>query len=118
MIKSPTRFLAGEELNGKLLWQKTKKLIRRYENGEGCLIFDDTIVEKAYMDENEIIRWYYDHGNGRNVKGIHILTAFYTAENECGNLQTPIDYQIISKSKVETDRKTGKERRVRRAKQE
>jgi hypothetical protein len=41
-----TRFLAGEELNGKLLWLKTKKLIRQYENGEGCLIFDDTIVEK------------------------------------------------------------------------
>jgi hypothetical protein len=46
-----TRFLAGEELNGKLLWLKTKKLIRQYENDERCLIFDDTIVEKAYMDE-------------------------------------------------------------------
>jgi hypothetical protein len=65
-------------------------------------------VEKAYMDENEIIRWYYDHSKGMNVKGIHILTAFYTAENECGNLQTPIDYQIVSKTKVETDMKTGK----------
>jgi hypothetical protein len=104
-----TRFLAGEELNGKLLWLRTKKLIRHYESGEGCLIFDDTIVEKAYMDENEIICWYYDHSKGRNAKGIHILTAFYTAGNEYGNLQTPIDYQIISKTKVETDRKTGKE---------
>jgi hypothetical protein len=47
------RFLSGEELNGKLLWLKTKKLVRRYENGEGCLIFDDTIAEKAYMDEEE-----------------------------------------------------------------
>jgi hypothetical protein len=55
---------------------KTKKLIRQYENGEGCLIFDDTIVEKAYMDENEIICWYYDHSKGRNVKGINILTEF------------------------------------------
>jgi hypothetical protein len=113
-----TRFLAGEELNGKLLWLKTKKPIRQYKSGEGCLIFDDTIVEKAYMDENEIICWYYDHSKGRNVKGINILTAFYTAENEYGKLQTPIDYQIVSKTKVETDRKTGKERRVRRAKQE
>jgi hypothetical protein len=107
-----TRFLAGEELDGKLLWLKTKKLIRKYENGEGCLIFDDTIVEKAYMDENEIICWYYDHSKGRNVKGINILTGFYTAENEYGKLQTPIDYQIVSKTKVEVDSKTGKERRV------
>jgi hypothetical protein len=96
-----TRFLSGEELNGKLLWLKTKKLIRRYENGEGCLIFDDTIVEKAYMDENEIICWYYDHSKGRNVKGVNILTAFYTAENEYGKLQAPIDYKIISKTNYE-----------------
>jgi hypothetical protein len=107
-----TRFLAGEELNGKSLWMKTKKLIRQYENDEGCLIFDDTIVEKAYMDENEIICWYYDHSKGRNVKGINILAAFYTAENECGKLQTPADYQIIAKTKTETDSGTGKERRA------
>jgi hypothetical protein len=48
-----TRFLAGEKLNGKSLWLRIKKLIRQYESGEGCLIFDDTIVEKAYMDEEE-----------------------------------------------------------------
>jgi hypothetical protein len=107
-----TRFFAGEELNGKFLWQKTKKPIRQYESGEGCLIFDDTIVEKAYMDENEIICRYYDHGKGRNVKGINILTAFFTTENEYGKLQTPADYQIVSKTKAETDMKTGKERRA------
>jgi hypothetical protein len=58
-----SRFLAGEELNGKSLWLKTKQMVRQYENGEGCLIFDDTVVEKAYMDENEIICWYYGHSH-------------------------------------------------------
>jgi hypothetical protein len=62
------------------------------------------------MDENEIICRYYDHSKGRNVKGINILTALYAAENEYGRLQTPADYQIISKT--ETDEKSGKERRV------
>jgi hypothetical protein len=64
------------------------------------------------MDENEIVCWYYDHSKGRNVKGINILTAFYTAENEYGKLQTPIDYQITTKTKTEVDEKSGKERRV------
>jgi hypothetical protein len=64
------------------------------------------------MDENEIICWYYDHSKGRNVKGINILTAFYVVENEYGKLQIPIDYQIITKTKIETDEKAGKERRV------
>ena len=107
-----SRFLSGEDLNGKSLWLKIKKLVRRYEDTEGCLIFDDTIVEKAYMDENEIICWHYDHSKGRNVKGMNILTAFYTAENESGKIQTPLDYHIISKTKIETDAGTGKERRV------
>ncbi|MHB9294234.1 putative IS701 family transposase ISAeme11 [Hollandina sp. SP2] len=84
-----TLFLAGEELNGKSLWCKIKKQVRPYENGEGCLIFDDTIVEKAYRDENEIICWYYDHGKGRNVKGVTILSSFHTAEKEYGKLQVP-----------------------------
>jgi hypothetical protein len=71
-----TRFLAGEEPDGKSLWLKTKKLIRQYESREDRLIFDDTIVEKAYMDENEIICRYYDHSKGRNIKGINILFVF------------------------------------------
>jgi hypothetical protein len=106
MIKSPGF------LRGKSLWLKTKRLVRQYESGEGRLIFDDTIVEKVYMDENEIICWYYDHSKGRNVKGINILTAFYVVENKKGKLQIPIDYQIISKTKTERDEKSGKERRV------
>jgi hypothetical protein len=108
-----TRFLAGEELDGKALWMRMKRLVRQYENKEGCLIFDDTIEEKAFMDENEIVCWYYDHSKGRNVKGINILTAFYLVENEYGVLRVAIDYQIVSKTKVEIDEKSGKERRVR-----
>jgi hypothetical protein len=46
------------------------------------------------------------------VKGINILTAFYTAGNEYGKLQIPVDYQILSKTRIETEEKTGKERRV------
>ncbi|MDR2095784.1 MAG: hypothetical protein LBP76_09750 [Treponema sp.] len=60
----------------------------------------------------KIVCWYYDHSKGRNVKGINILTAFYTAEDENGKPQMPTDYQIISKTKIETEEKTGKERRV------
>jgi hypothetical protein len=43
---------------------------------------------------------------------MNILTAFYPSENEQGKIQTPIDYQITAKTKLETDAKTGKERRA------
>jgi hypothetical protein len=107
-----TRFLVGEELDGKALWFRIKKLVHRYEIRKGCLIFDDTIIEKTFMDENEIVCRYYDHSKGRSVKGLNILTAFYMVESEYGTLRVPIDYQIVPKTKVETDKKSGKERRV------
>jgi hypothetical protein len=113
-----TRFLAGEELNGKSLWMKTKKLIRQYGNGEGRLIFDGTAVEKAYMDGNETICRYYDRGKGRNAKGINILAAFYTAENEYGKLQTPADYQIVSKTKIANGQQDGERAADKREEQE
>ncbi|GHU29484.1 hypothetical protein FACS1894152_7800 [Bacilli bacterium] len=42
---SITRFLSSKEFNGKTLWLKNKEIVRKYENDEGCLIFDDTIIE-------------------------------------------------------------------------
>jgi hypothetical protein len=47
------------------------------ESGEGILILDDTVEEKPYTDENELITWHYDHTAGRPVKGINILNALY-----------------------------------------
>jgi hypothetical protein len=79
-----SRLLAGEELNGKLLRLKRKKLTRQYESDEGCLIFDDTIVEKAYMD------WHYSRGEGGNVKGMNILAGVYVAGNEREKPRAPI----------------------------
>jgi len=49
------RFLSSEEFYGKTLWKKVKKIVRTFEEKDSCLIFDDTIIEKSYMDENEIV---------------------------------------------------------------
>jgi hypothetical protein len=106
-----TRFLSGEEMNGKTLWLKIKKLVREYENEEACLIFDDTVIEKPYMDENDIICWHWDHREGKNVKGMNLLTAFYTSASGGKVLRVPINYQIIAKTERYTDPKDGKEKR-------
>ena len=41
------------------------------------LIFNDTIREKAWTDESELVCWHYDHVSSRNVKGINLLNALY-----------------------------------------
>jgi hypothetical protein len=47
------------------LWQKVKSTIREIEQEDGCLIFDDTIQEKAWTDEFEINCWHHDHTKGK-----------------------------------------------------
>jgi hypothetical protein len=106
-----TRLLSGERMDGKTLWLKAKPLIRLYEKEEACLIFDDTIVEKPYMDENNIICWHWDHSKGRNVKGINLLTCFYTVVSGDMAVRIPIGYEIIEKTETYTDPKGGKEKR-------
>jgi hypothetical protein len=39
------------------------------------LILDDTIEEKTYTDENEIICWHYSHAKGRCIKGVNLLSC-------------------------------------------
>jgi hypothetical protein len=106
-----SRLLSSESFDEKTLWKKTKKLVRAYEEEKACLIFDDTIIEKPYMDENEIICWHYDHTEGKAVKGINLLSAFYNSEKNGFTLRLPIGYRIIAKTEEYTDEKSGKVKR-------
>ena len=50
-----TRFLSQNEFTSKDLWKVVKPHVRRVQSEEAVLIFDDSIEEKPYTDENEII---------------------------------------------------------------
>ena len=55
-----TRFLSSEDFTSRDLWKLVKKSVRDIESDEGVLILDDTVQEKAYTDENNLICWHYD----------------------------------------------------------
>jgi hypothetical protein len=95
-----TQFLSGQAFSSKDLWLKVKSLVRTHQSPEACLLFDDTLIEKAYMDENELICWHWDHCEKRNVKGINLLTAFYVSASEPQTepLRIPIAYQLVLKT--------------------
>ena len=88
-----TRFLSKNEFDSKALWLKVKKVVRQIESNEGCLIFDDSIQEKKWTDENDIICWHYDHTVGKSVKGVNILNALYYNKG----VSIPIFFEIIKK---------------------
>jgi hypothetical protein len=108
-----TRFLSGNAFSSKDLWLKVKPLVREHQSEEGRLIFDDTIAQKAHMDENKLICWHYDHARQRNVKGVNLLSAFYVScRDPAGEpLRIPISYILVLKTVLFCELKTRKVRR-------
>jgi len=51
------------------------------ENSEGVLIFGDTIQEKAWTDENELMCCHFDQVSGRNVRGIFSMRCTAAIEH-------------------------------------
>ena len=56
-----TRFLASKDFTSSDLWLKVKQFYKLIEDDEGVLIVDDSIEEKTYTDENEVIAWHWSH---------------------------------------------------------
>lgn len=77
---SITRFLNEQPYTSRDLWLQVKAVVRQIENDDGVLIFDDTIQEKEWMDENERVCWHFDHSKNRSVKGINLLNCLYHVE--------------------------------------
>lgn len=109
-----TRLLSENNFSSKDLWHEVKPLVRKFESNSACLIFDDSLEEKPYTDENEIVGWFYDHNENRNKKGINLLTAFYHSTKPGYDLplRVPVAYECVKKDVVCTDAKTGKTKRT------
>ena len=102
-----TRFLGARPYTSKDLWQLVKPIIREIENDKGAISFDDTIQEKPYTDENDIVAWHFDHSKGRSVKGVNILNCLYHAEKAT----IPLAFEVVKKDTPYIDVKTGKKKR-------
>lgn len=103
-----TRFLSERKYTSKDLWREVKAVVRQIEREEGYLIFDDTVQEKAWTDENEVVCWHYDHCKGQTVKGINLLNALYYNDE----VSIPVAFEMIRKPLQFCDVKT---RQIKRA---
>jgi hypothetical protein len=90
-----TRFLRLGNFDSKTLWQHVKPAVRQHETQNGVLILDDSIEDKPYTDEGDV------------VKGINFLSCMVRYDD----FSLPIGYEIIKKDIQYCDIKT---RRVRR----
>ncbi len=102
-----TRSLSGHIKTSVDLWMKVKKTVRKIQSPEGVIIFDDSIEEKPYTDENDIVCYHYDHTKGRSIKGIQFLTALYYSSG----VSLPVNFEIVSKTEKVIDPKTNQQKR-------
>ena len=102
-----TRLLATEPQKSADLWRVVKPLVRQIECPAAVLSIDDSIGEKPYTDENEIVCWHWSHSFDRHVKGIEFLTAFYHA----GAVSLPVAFDLVEKTEEYLDPKTGQSKR-------
>jgi hypothetical protein len=101
------RSLAGEQQTSADLWRIAKPHVRKIESKDGVAIVDDSIAEKPYTDENDIICWHYDHSQQRTVKGINFVTCLYHSQG----VSLPVGFELVRKTRHYIDPKDGKEKR-------
>jgi hypothetical protein len=101
------RSLASEEQTSGDLWRIAKPHVRKIEREDAVAIVDDSIAEKPYTDENDIICWHYDHSQQRTVKGINFVTCLYHSQG----VSLPVGFELVRKTQRYIDPKNGKEKR-------
>jgi hypothetical protein len=101
------RWLASEKQTSAKLWQIAKPHVRKIEGEDGVMIVDDSIAEKPYTDENDIICWHYDHSKQQNVKGINFVTCLYHNQG----VSLPVGVELVAKTERYLDPESGQEKR-------
>ena len=71
------------------------------------LIFDDTIQDKAWTDESELMCWHFDHCSGCTVRGTNLLNAPYY----CNGTSIPVAFELVKKPIQYSDLATKKLKR-------
>ena len=69
------RYLKNIDLGTETLWQNVREEIVTAE--DGYLIFDDTVINKKYSQQIELVRRQYSGNEHRVVRGIGIVNCLY-----------------------------------------
>jgi len=102
-----SRMLNSQRLEPKDWWLMVKPHVRSTQSEDGVITIDDSIVEKPYTDEDEIICWHYDHAKGRTVKGVNFITALY----EVDDISLPVTFRLVAKTEPYIDKQGRAKRR-------
>ncbi|MDO9065722.1 MAG: transposase [Chloroflexota bacterium] len=69
------RYLAGDEIRPHLVWENVKSEVRPTQHG--FLVFDDTVIDKNFSHDIELVRRQYSGNAHGIIKGIGVVTCVY-----------------------------------------
>ena len=84
------RYLRGEKLTPRLLWDNVKPLLQLCENA--YILFDDTVLDKRYSTSIDLTRRQYSGNEHRVIRGIGLISCVYV-NGETGQFWV-IDYRL------------------------
>ena len=84
------RYLSGEKMTPRLVWDNVRGQV--VPTAQGYLLFDDTVLDKQYSHQIELVRRQWSGNAKAVIKGIGVVTCVYV------NPQTEqfwlIDYRL------------------------
>ncbi len=86
-----TRFLSSDLFTSADLWKLVKPTVHKIQSTDGVIIIDDSVEDKPYTDENELICWHFDHTKGETVKGINMVSTLYHSNG----ISVPVAFELI-----------------------
>ena len=96
---SVNRFLSNEKMTPRLVWDNVRDLIT--PDDDGCIIFDDTIIDKDFSHKIQMVRRQYSGNAHGIIKGIGMVNCVYV--NPKTEDSWIVDYRIFD---PDTDGKT------------
>jgi len=69
------RYLAGDEIRLRLVWENVRAHV--IQTPYGFLVFDDTVIDKNFSRNIELVRSQYSGNAHKVIKGIGVVTCVY-----------------------------------------
>jgi hypothetical protein len=88
------RYLRNEQLTPSLLWQNIKLALKEFEDGE--IVFDDTVLDKRYGQNIELVRRQYSGTEHRVLPAIGLINLYIN--RKIGQFWV-VDYRIHEREK-------------------
>ena len=85
-------YLKTVKLTSRLLWDKVKEVVE--PDGNRYMIFDDSVLDKRYSQEIEIVRRQYSSNEHGILKGIGVVSCLYV--NPKVQRFGVIDYRVFN----------------------